>query len=179
VEGAVALLSLVVVGQTVFGGWFPGEVKDYELSYLCLPILVWIAFRFGPREAAGANCLLSTIAILGTLRGYGPFVRDTPNESLLLLQAFMGATAVFDLAFAAVVSRRLRAEGQRERLLRKLQQASKRIQTLQGLLPICAFRKKIRNESGGWELVELYIEHHSEARFTHGICPECSVEFYR
>lgn len=49
---------------------------------------------------------------------------------------------------------------------------------LRGLLPICASCKKIRNQDGYWQPVETYIEEHSEAQFTHGICPDCATRLY-
>lgn len=55
----------------------------------------------------------------------------------------------------------------------KLQQALDHIKTLQGILPICMHCKKIRNDTGYWEQVEAYVGHHSEALFSHGICPDC------
>jgi len=113
-EVALLLLLLVVASQVVFGGLLPIQVQDYPLDFLCIPMLVWAAYRFGPREAASAIVVLSALAVWGTLRGLGPFVRDTPNESLLLLQTFMGATSVLALAFAAVVSERQRAIEQRQ-----------------------------------------------------------------
>src|ERR687887_659089 len=113
-EAACLVLCLFVVGQVVFGGWPPLRDNDYPLDYLCVPILVWAAFRFGPREAATATVLLSGIALWGTLHGNGPFARETPHESLLLLQAFIGVTALLTMAFAAVVSERDRMEAKRE-----------------------------------------------------------------
>jgi integral membrane sensor domain MASE1 len=108
-EGAFLLAVLFVVGQAVFGGWLPTQAKNYPLSFLCFPMLVWPAFRFAQRETAVAACLLSAISIWGTQRGFGPFVRETPNESLLLLQAFMGVTTVMAIALAAIVSESRRA----------------------------------------------------------------------
>ena len=52
------------------------------------------------------------------------------------------------------------------------------VQVLTGLLPICSFCKKIRNEDNTWERLELYISNHSEAQFSHGVCPECAREHY-
>ena len=49
----------------------------------------------------------------------------------------------------------------------------KRVKQLQGLLPICSYCKKIRNDRNYWEQVEAYIAKHSEARFSHGVCPDC------
>ena len=106
-ETAVLLVSLVVVSQLVFGGLFPD--KNYPLDFLCIPFLLWASLRFEPREAAAALLLLAGIAVRGSLWGYGPFVRGTQNESLLLLQAFMGVVSLMTLTIAAVVSARRRA----------------------------------------------------------------------
>src|SRR6266571_4517553 len=99
-----------VFAFTVFGGLFPSRVKNYPLEFLCFPFLIWAAFRFAQREAASAVVVLSAIAIWGTLHGFGPFVRATRNESLLLLQAFMGVTSVMTLALAALVAERSQVE---------------------------------------------------------------------
>ena len=60
----------------------------------------------------------------------------------------------------------------------KLLKAMKEVKILSGLLPICASCKKIRDDKGYWKQIELYIRDHSEANFTHGICPECSKKIY-
>jgi len=82
-------LSLVALAFFVFSGWSPVEGKRYPIQYLCLPPLLWSAFRFGQRECAAALTILSAIAIQGTLAGHGPFTGRPMNESLLLLQGFM------------------------------------------------------------------------------------------
>jgi hypothetical protein len=56
--------------------------------------------------------------------------------------------------------------------------AAERIKMLQGLLPICAACKKIRDDQNRWTYLEVYIEKHSEAYFTHSICPECAEKYY-
>lgn len=60
----------------------------------------------------------------------------------------------------------------------ELKKAREEIQTLRGIIPICARCKKIRNDTGFWEQVEFYIQKHSEARFSHGLCPHCMDELY-
>jgi integral membrane sensor domain MASE1 len=177
-EAACLLLCLVVVGQAVFGGWVPLTVKDYPLDYLCVPILVWAAFRFGPREAVTATVLLSGIAIWGTLHGLGPFARETQHESLLLVQVFMGVTVLLAMTFAAAVAERKRNEARREGLILELQHANEHIKALRGLLPMCASCKKIRDDEGYWDYLENYIHTHSEATITHGICPDCMKKLY-
>ena len=168
----------VLVGLVAFGGLLHTDVKTYPLDYLCVPILVWAAIRFGRRIAATMSLLLSGIAIWGTLHGFGPFAQGTPNESLLLLQVFMSVTAVMALALAGVISQRKRAEEDRGRLILELQDALEDVKILRGLLPICASCKKIRDNEGGWDHIENYIQKHSEAQFTHGICPECLERLY-
>ena len=111
-EATLLLLSLALVALVTFGGLFPSEVKDYPLEFLCIPFLVWAAFRFRQREVATAVVVLSAIAIWGTLHGVGAFSRWTPNEALVLLQAFMGVTTVMALALAAVVAEHRAAEEQ-------------------------------------------------------------------
>lgn len=69
-------------------------------------------------------------------------------------------------------------EEERERLLRELQDALDHVRTLRGLIPICAACKRIRNDQGYWEQIEVYIRDRSDAEFTHGICPTCAQKLY-
>jgi hypothetical protein len=73
---------------------------------------------------------------------------------------------------------RLKAEEEREKVIRELQEALAQVKALGGLLPICASCKKIRDDKGYWNQLEEYIETHSEAAFSHGICPECAKKLY-
>ncbi len=109
-EHVVFLAGLAVVGWAVFGGRLQAEVRHYPLEFLCVPFLVWAAFRFGPRETSTATLLLAGIASWGTLHGFGPFVTESHNTSLMLVQAFVGVTGVMSLAVAAEVSEHRRAE---------------------------------------------------------------------
>lgn len=74
------------------------------------------------------------------------------------------------------ISQRKSAEAERERLIRELRAAIAHVRTLRGLIPICAWCKRIRNDRGYWEQLEQYIKNHSEADFTHGMCPDCAKE---
>jgi len=105
-EGVGLLAMLVAVGAIVFGG------ASGQLTFLCVPPLIWAAFRFGQKETATAVALLSVLAIWATLRGRGPFgLGDGPsNESWLSLQAFLGTMAVMSTLIAAVVAERKRDE---------------------------------------------------------------------
>ena len=67
----------------------------------------------------------------------------------------------------------LELQGALAHRVRQLEEALSRVKQLQGLLPICSYCKKIRNDQNYWQQVDTYISDHSEAQFTHGICPEC------
>ena len=71
----------------------------------------------------------------------------------------------------------LELQGALAQRVRDLEEALSRVKTLQGLLPICSYCKKIRDDRNYWQQVEGYISDHSEAQFSHGICPECYVRF--
>jgi diguanylate cyclase (GGDEF)-like protein len=103
-EGAALVSLLAVVTIVVFGGRLPSDIRNYPLEFLCGPFLVWAAFRFGRRDAAGVMAIVAGAAAWGTLAGHGPFVRQTAHESLILLQAYLCVTAVTSLALAAVVA---------------------------------------------------------------------------
>jgi PAS domain S-box-containing protein len=81
-------------------------------------------------------------------------------------------------AAVADVTERHQAAVERERLIQELQQALAKVKTLSRMLPICASCKKIRDDKGYWNQIEAYIQDHSEAEFTHGICPDCMKKLY-
>jgi len=93
---------------------------------------------------------------------------------------------VFDITEFKQVRERLvteieqhkQVEKERKKLIKELKEALANIKTLSGLLPICSHCKKIRDDKGYWNKIEGYIQKHSTAQFSHGICPECSDELY-
>ena len=76
------------------------------------------------------------------------------------------------------ISGRKQIEAERNQLIKSLQDSLSKIKTLSGMLPICASCKKIRDDEGYWNQIETYIARHSEAEFSHGICPECAKKLY-
>lgn len=76
------------------------------------------------------------------------------------------------------VAERKRAEKEKDELLAQLRQALAEVKTLTGFLPICTSCKKIRDDKGYWQRIESYIRDHSDADFTHSICPECAKRLY-
>ncbi len=106
-EALALVAGVALTGLVVFHGE-PFSVKNYPNAYLTFPVLVWAAYRFGPPVSASVVAALSAIAIAGMVRGYGPFVRDDPNVSLLLLQGFISIASVVSLTLAAAVLERRR-----------------------------------------------------------------------
>ena len=76
------------------------------------------------------------------------------------------------------ITERKRLEKEKENLIIELQEALSKVKTLSGFLSICASCKKIRDDKVYWNQVERYISEHSEAEFSHGICPECMRSLY-
>jgi hypothetical protein len=102
-----------------------------------------------------------------------------------ILQAFSVSTLPWGLAFM-ILSALLgvfwgkikQADKEKSEVIAELQKALKKVKTLSGFLPICASCKKIRDDQGYWNQIEVYISEHSEAEFSHGICPECAQKLY-
>jgi len=76
------------------------------------------------------------------------------------------------------IEERKRTEAEKEQLIDQLQKAMQEVKVLSGFLPICASCKKIRDDTGYWRQIEEYISKHSNALFSHGICPECTKKLY-
>jgi PAS domain S-box-containing protein len=76
------------------------------------------------------------------------------------------------------VTERTKAAAERERLIGELRDALSKVKTLSGFIPICGSCKKIRDDKGYWNQIESYVSDHSDAEFSHGICPDCMVKLY-
>ena len=100
------LLFVAAIGVTALL-FFQPQLGHYPLAFLCMPLLVWAAFRFRAREVVTAAACMSTIATWATVTGHGPFVMATPNESLLVLQAFTALFTLTALMMSALVQERL------------------------------------------------------------------------
>jgi hypothetical protein len=87
---------------------------------------------------------------------------------LLVLANFMASREM---------ARRRRVEIEREKLIAELKLTLAQVKTLSGLIPICAWCKSVRNDQGYWQTVEHYVRSHSDASFSHSICPTCREKF--
>lgn len=113
-EFAILLLLLVVISRIAF--W-----QKYPIEYMMIPLLIWSAFRFGSRQSTLLVVIVSAIAIFGTSRGLGSFVRPSLNESLFLLQFFIGVVAVTTFVLSAVINENRQAEARLKKLNNELE----------------------------------------------------------
>ena len=101
--------ALLITGVTffcielVFSNWFSIGEDNYPIAFIYLPISMWVAYRYMQKGATLYLITVSILAIYGTSQGYGPFVSESVNESLLLLQGFMGVMVIATLVLAASV----------------------------------------------------------------------------
>ncbi|MBI4633713.1 MAG: DUF3365 domain-containing protein [Deltaproteobacteria bacterium] len=155
--------------------WLPGEKEKHAFRYIA-PL--W-------NDRPCLTCHLKQGYAEGDLRG-GISV-TIPAKDILSERDIQNRMSVFSyvLIWAIGISgvflsfRLSRAEYmERSLLIEKIETALKDVRTLKGFIPICASCKKVRNDEGYWDQIEKYIRDHSEAEFSHGICPDCMTKIY-
>src|ERR1051325_9124533 len=109
-EVGVLFLLLVLLSSVVFGGWLQISSRNYPITFICGPIVIWTAFRFRPLETASGIFIMSVIAVWGTLHGFGPFIRETENQSLIALQSWIAVLTITAMALSAGMAERRRVE---------------------------------------------------------------------
>jgi len=118
------------------------------------------------------------IAVASSVLTVGAFFFQ-PSVEEMWKAAFNRLIALFTIwVTALLIVMRKMAEEKRSQAMLERQKALEDVKILRGFLPICASCKKIRNDKGYWEQLEAYITEHSEALFSHGICPECAKRLY-
>ena len=162
--------ALIILGAI---GWF-----DYATGYE----LHVFAFYFLPVWLIGWYVGLRSGMYMALLAAGTWFMADYTSGHVYYSPGIAGWNALMEFAaciivagIASIVQTQLRAQ---EKLNAELFQMMAQIKRLEGLLPICAACKQIRNERGEWEVMEKYITAHSEAQFSHSVCPECARKLY-
>jgi PAS domain S-box-containing protein len=137
--------------------------------------------RYRPEEHVRFEEFTTTIARDFTGKTFEAAGLRKSGDEFFLEQSLSTWQVAGERFFTSVIrdiSERKRIQKEREDLIAKLQQALADIKTLSGLVPICASCKRIRDDKGFWNQLESYISKHSQAQFSHGICPECSRRLY-
>ncbi|MFI5211307.1 MAG: PAS domain S-box protein [Ignavibacteria bacterium] len=109
-EGACITLLIAFICVIEFTPYSIAAAKHYPFSYIIIPPFVWIAFRYNQRFAATAAFFVSVVALWGTLNGYGPFIADNANNSLLFLQSFICIVTVMSVSFASMITEKHKIE---------------------------------------------------------------------
>jgi PAS domain S-box-containing protein len=115
IEAVLLMAGFCLTAAVVFGGlqfWGP----EYPNAFLCIQLLLWVAFRFGPCETATLVFFLSVAAVTGTANDFGPFSQGGRNEALLLVQTFVAVVGTSHLIVAVEVAERRRLDQARARL---------------------------------------------------------------
>ena len=145
---------------------------------------LWLLFYNRPRYLVLFTSLLvfaveATIMILiQYLPNIGPLQEAILDAAVLILVVFPVFHFVILKPIESHISDKARIESENNQLITELQKALREVQTLQGIIPICAWCKNIRTDDGYWQKVEIYISKHTRADFTHSICPQCADAIY-
>ncbi|MBI5508072.1 MAG: HAMP domain-containing protein [Deltaproteobacteria bacterium] len=149
----------------------------HQVNGIVLLIVLFAAATFAVGVAAAVGfARVITRPLLSLTRAAEAFGRgDTSQPVVIDSQDEVGKLAG---VFNAMVASRLSVEEEREVLIEELRRTLGEVKTLRGFLPICSSCKKIRSDQGYWQQIESYIRDHSQAEFSHGLCPDCARTLY-
>ena len=137
--------------------------------WLLQVVLVWLATLWGNRKQIIA---VATVCATFIVLGFWLSPKAGPTTWVDQSNVILGLGTVTALARSSL--RRMATEDARRKAAEELGQM---VRIVSGLLPMCAWCRRIRNEAGAWEQWETYIRNHSRAEFTHGMCQECAARF--
>ena len=177
-----AIITADKAGKIAFCNTAAGKMFGYrEEELIGKSISILMPQRFRAAHESGmarvvatgkSNLINETIELFGITKAGSEF----PVE--LSLSTWVSGDHRFYTGIIRDISARKQYEKEREALIDNLKKSLTKVRQLSGLLPICASCKKIRDDKGYWNQIETYIRDHSEAEFSHGICPECSKKLY-
>lgn len=164
---AFAFVLVVFIGYADYETGFEVSLSVFYL--IPISLVVWFVGRGAGIAVAGFSAIAwMLVDILSDLA--------LPTTFVPYWQALLRLT--FFLIIVFLLNGRKRAEAERDKLIAELTEALASVKTLRGLLPICAACKKVRDDKGYWNQIEAYLGSHSEASFSHAICPDCAKRLY-
>ena len=160
--------GILLIAIFLFDLAIPAGIAVGVLYVTVVLVSLWLPHR----PATLAFATVSSVLILAAL------LFKPPAEDIWKTAFNRGISlfAVWVIALLGLMRKRM--EEQRNTMLLEREKALREVKILSGLLPICASCKRIKDETGTWTQIEGYIKKHSEAEFTHGICPECAERLY-
>jgi hypothetical protein len=151
---------------------FVDAVTSYEFgfsAFYIIPVLI-ATWGVGTSRGLGFAILSACCWYCVDLTSGRPLTRE-------FFRVWDGVNHLLCYTLVAVVTGRLKLVFQREQALREnLDQALRNVRELEGLLPMCAWCKKSRNDAGYWQELEAYLKPRTKAAFSHGICPDCAAK---
>jgi K+-sensing histidine kinase KdpD len=173
------LLSSAWIGLCILStaaDYVTGPHTDPFFLVIPVALAAWFSGRAWGMAMALSTALIRSWFHFFVWDEHFAIVISLANSLLALTVLAVVAEMTHRVASARRVQAKLLAE--QNDLIRSLKEARESIKVLTGLLPICASCKKIRDSEGYWEQIEQYIRSHSEAEFSHGICPDCIKRLY-
>jgi hypothetical protein len=164
-------ISLLTMSRDKF------EPKVFHLLLLSIigTIISELAFTFYVSNYGFSNLVGHYFKIFSFILVYLAIIKTGIEKPYDLIFHDLNRT---NQKLAEEINIRKKSEQEREALIKELQKAVDEIQTLRGILPLCSFCKKIRNDRGQWEMVDTYIHKHSQANVSHSVCPDCMKKHY-
>lgn len=166
------LVVAAVLAEGVFGERLPQQILT---PAFILPVFLWASIRFGAAGASAGLLIVAAIGVWHTAHGQGPLAlpETLPVNWIRRAQGTASMAGLSFMLLGSLVDERRKALQERADLVEKLQSALTELRVLQGLIPICAWCHRIRDDAGSWQRIETYVEANSAATFSHGICPTC------
>jgi hypothetical protein len=169
-----------VVLTVIINGIYGIDTVYTHLFYI--PIIltgIWYPrYTLDMAAALGLMHIVSDYKAVGVFK-VAPFVRMVTFTLVAAVTSYLGLRRDQLLAKLETINKELvNLNSELHTKNESLQNAMDEIKTLKGILPICASCKKIRDDKGYWNQIESYLRDHTEAEFSHGICPECAKKLY-
>jgi PAS domain S-box-containing protein len=133
-----------------------------------------------PDTVPSRSTLDRRLQVYDTVLSDEPILKADGDEISMDMTAMVMPEDSRSLIFATLRdnTERKQAAAEKQRIITELRQTQKKVTQMRGLLPICSFCNRIQNESGAWERLEIFVENHSAARLSHGLCPACLRKHY-
>ena len=177
-----AIISADKSGNIVFWNQAAQEMFGYqeeEIIGRSLTVLMPENFREAHKKGLSEHPSKGDSLIIGkTVEMIGLTKERAEFPIELSIASWKADQELFYTGIIRDISARKQIEQERDELIKDLQRSLAKVKTLSGLLPICASCKKIRDDKGYWNQIEAFIHEHSDATFSHGICPQCAKKLY-
>jgi K+-sensing histidine kinase KdpD len=169
-RAASIVLASVAIATLLTFPISPIEIHSRDLLFIAAVI---VASRYAG-ATAGLSAALLSVLVFDWFFDLTPHVLDFTFAGLVQAVVFGSVS----LLVASLEKQRRQAIWSLEEANRKLRASVDEIKTLRGILPVCSYCKRIRTETNTWAQLETYIHDHSEAEFSHTLCPDCLRKYY-